>query len=62
MPARTHTPGSITFLDENTRTLFMGDFCNCNLILGEVRGSHRFTSIEKALFYLKRLQSLGVRT
>ena len=35
--------------------LFMGDACNCNLHLGGgPRGSHRFTSIEKALSYLKR--------
>jgi glyoxylase-like metal-dependent hydrolase (beta-lactamase superfamily II) len=54
-----HTPGSITFLDENSRSLFMGDACNCNLHLGGgPRDSHRFTSVEKALFYLKRLQSL----
>ena len=37
----------------------MGDACNCNLHLGGgAPGSHRFTSVEKALFYLKRLQSL----
>ena len=54
-----HTPGSITFLDENSRTLFLGDACNCNLLLrGGGRGSHRFTSIEKALSSLKRLHSL----
>ena len=54
-----HTPGSITFLDENTRSLFVGDACNCNLGLGGgAPGSHRFTSIEKALSYLKRLNSL----
>jgi glyoxylase-like metal-dependent hydrolase (beta-lactamase superfamily II) len=54
-----HTPGSITFLDENTRTLFLGDACNCNLGLGGgPRGSRRFTSVEKALGYLKRLRSL----
>lgn len=54
-----HTPGCITFLDENTRSLFMGDACNCNLHLGGgPRGSPRFTSVEKALFYLQRLQSL----
>lgn len=54
-----HTAGSITFLDENSRTLFMGDACNCNLLLGiGQRGSHRFTSVEKALFYLKRLHDL----
>jgi hydroxyacylglutathione hydrolase len=54
-----HTPGSIAFLDENSRSLFVGDACNCNLGLGgSERGSHRFTSIEKALFYLRRLQNL----
>ena len=54
-----HTPGSITFLDENARILFLGDACNCNLHLGGgPRGSHKFTSIEKSLAYLKRLQSL----
>jgi hydroxyacylglutathione hydrolase len=53
-----HTPGSITLLDENSRTLFLGDACNCNLLLRSPRGSHRFVSVEKALFYLKRLQSL----
>lgn len=57
-----HTPGSITFLDENSRILFMGDACNCNLHLGGgARGSHRFTSIEKALFHLKRLQNMHPR-
>ena len=54
-----HTPGCITFLDENSRTLFLGDVCNCNLHLGGgAPGSHRFTSVEKALFHLERLQSL----
>ena len=53
-----HTPGSITLLDENTRTLFLGDSCNCNLLLRSPRGTHRFVSVEMALFYLKRLQSL----
>ena len=54
-----HTSGSITFLDENTRTLFMGDVCNCNLHLGGgAPGSPGFTSVEKALKYLKRLQGL----
>jgi hydroxyacylglutathione hydrolase len=54
-----HTAGSVAFLDENSRFLFLGDACNCNLLLGGgAPGTHRFTSIEKALFYLKRLQSL----
>lgn len=57
-----HTPGSITFLDENTRTLFLGDACNCNLLLrGGPRGAHRFTSTEKALLNLQRLRSLHPR-
>ena len=57
-----HTAGSITLLDENTHTLFMGDACNCNLHLGGgPRGSQRFVSVERALFYLQRLQSLRPR-
>ena len=54
-----HTSGSITFLDENSRILFMGDACNCTLHLGGgAPGSPSFTSVEKALSHLKRLQSL----
>ena len=55
-----HTAGSITFLDENTRTLFLGDACNCNLGLfcTRMRGTPNFVSIEKALFYLKRLYDM----
>ena len=55
-----HTAGSVTFLDEVTRTLFLGDACNCNLGLGgSAPGTPGFTSVEKALHYLKRLQSMG---
>ena len=53
-----HTPGSIVFLDEKTRTLFMADACNCNLLFRSMRESHRFIPLEKALFNLKRLHSL----
>ena len=54
-----HTAGSVTFLDANTRTLFLGDACNCNLYLGGgAPGTPGFTSIEKALAHLKHLQSL----
>jgi glyoxylase-like metal-dependent hydrolase (beta-lactamase superfamily II) len=54
-----HSAGSITFLDENSRTLFLGDACNCNLHLGgRGPGTSQFTSVEKALFYLKRLNDL----
>lgn len=55
-----HTPGSITFLDEVSRTLFVGDACNCNLgLVSGAPGMSNFVSIEKALFYLKRLSGLG---
>jgi len=55
-----HTAGSVTFLDATTRTLFLGDACNCNLGLGGgAPGTPGFTSVEKALRYLKRLQSIG---
>jgi hydroxyacylglutathione hydrolase len=57
-----HTAGSVTFLDENSHSLFLGDACNCNLHLGGgARGTQKFTSIEKALLYLKRLQNLHPR-
>lgn len=57
-----HTAGSIAFLDENSRSLLLGDACNCNLGLGGgPRGSYHFASVEKAWFYLKRLQSLRDR-
>ena len=57
-----HTAGSVTFLDEASRTLFLGDCCNCNLGLGGGDpGNPNFTSIEKALFYLKRLANLHDR-
>ena len=49
-----HTAGSVTLLDEATRTLFHGDACNCNLGL-------RATTVETALFYLKRLRDMGDR-
>jgi len=54
-----HTAGSIAFLDEYSRFLFLGDACNCNLgLMSGASGTARFVSIEKALFYLKRLSSL----
>ena len=57
-----HTAGSVTFLDQNSRSLFMGDACNCNLGLGGgPPGSEKFVSIERALSYLQRLRSLGDR-
>jgi hydroxyacylglutathione hydrolase len=57
-----HTPGSVTFLDENSRLLFVGDACNCNLFMGRGEpGTPRFTTVEKACSYLKRLRELHDR-
>jgi glyoxylase-like metal-dependent hydrolase (beta-lactamase superfamily II) len=57
-----HTAGSVVFLDENSRIMFVSDACNPNLGLGGgAPGTPDFTSIEKALVYLKRLQSLHDR-
>ncbi len=54
-----HTAGSVTFLDESSRLLFLGDACNCNLGLGGgAPGTPNFTSIEKALGYLQRLYGM----
>jgi hydroxyacylglutathione hydrolase len=54
-----HTAGSVTFMDEKSRILFLGDACNCNLGLGGgLPGASNFVSIEKALFYLKRFSNL----
>jgi len=56
-----HSPGSVAFLDENTRSLFHGDAWNCNLGLRGAPGTHRFVSIEKALYYLKRMRDLRTK-
>jgi glyoxylase-like metal-dependent hydrolase (beta-lactamase superfamily II) len=55
-----HTAGCVVFLDENTRTLFLGDALNCNLLLGMgAPGTPRFVSLERALDSLKRLRGLS---
>jgi hydroxyacylglutathione hydrolase len=57
-----HTAGSVCFLDESSRILFVGDACNCNLGLGGgAPGTPNFTSIERALFYLRRLYDMRDR-
>jgi len=57
-----HTAGSVAFLDENSRFLFLGDACNCNLgLINGAPGTPRFVSIEKALYYLKRLSDLRAK-
>lgn len=50
-----HTPGCVVFVDDQTRILFCGDACNCNLGLASERGSNRFVSIQSAHRGLKRL-------
>ncbi len=54
-----HTAGSITFLDKNSRILFLGDACNCNIgLFSSSPGTSNYVSVEKALFYLERLSGL----
>jgi glyoxylase-like metal-dependent hydrolase (beta-lactamase superfamily II) len=57
-----HTAGSVTFLDEKTRTLFVGDAFNGSLLLGLGRpGTPRFVSVARALTHLRRLQAMQDR-
>ena len=56
-----HTPGEMAFLDENTRTLFVGDAVNCNLLINQPPESPTFVSIERAGQGLKRLAAMGDR-
>ena len=53
-----HTPGCMVFLDEETRILFCGDACNCNLGVASERGTKQFISIETAHRALKRILDL----
>ena len=53
-----HTPGCMVFLDEETRILFCGDACNCNLGVASERGTKQFSSIETAHRALKRILDL----
>jgi len=54
-----HTPGSMVFLDTQSRILFSGDSCNCNMLLGSKPDDPTFTSIERALKALKRIYDMG---
>ena len=54
-----HTPGEIVLVDSLTKTLLCGDACNCNWLLsGDLDPSMR-GCVEKALWALKRLMSMG---
>lgn len=56
-----HTPGEMVFLDENTRSLFVGDAVNCNLLISQPPESPTFVSIERAGEGLKRLAAMRDR-
>jgi hydroxyacylglutathione hydrolase len=61
-PCPGHTAGSVTFLDDQTRILFLGDACNPNLGLGGgPPGTPEFTSVETTLRHLKRLHGMRDR-
>lgn len=56
-----HSPGSTVFLDPQSRILFSGDSCNCNVLLASKPGSPTFVSIEHSLAALKRLEAMHDR-
>ena len=56
-----HTPGSMVFLDDKSRILFLGDALNCNLLLAGAPGSEGFISIQTAHRFLKRLSDMGAQ-
>ena len=56
-----HSPGQMMLLDDKTRTLFVGDALNCNLLFFGKPGTPGFTSIETARRSLERMQALSDR-
>ena len=56
-----HTAGSMVFLDDQSRILFAGDACNCNLLLASKPGTLGFVSIERALAGLQRIHAMHDR-
>ena len=53
-----HTEGSMVFLDDESRILFAGDACNCNLLINKKPGTLGFVSIERALTALERVSGM----
>lgn len=53
-----HTPGQMMFLDEGSRTLFVGDALNCNLFMNSKPGEPNFVSIERAAKGLETMAAL----
>ncbi len=50
-----HTAGEMVFLDSGSRTLLLGDACNCNLLLGKGFGTDARDEIRMAKEGLERL-------
>lgn len=50
-----HTPGEMVFLDDLTKTLLLGDACNCNLLMGKGFGKTPAEEIQTAIKGLERL-------
>lgn len=56
-----HTPGQMMFMDDFSRTLFVGDALNCNLLMMSKPGMPTFVSIESALKGLELIQEMSPR-
>ena len=56
-----HTPGQMMFMDDYSRTLFVGDALNCNLFMTSKPGAPNFVSIERALKGLELIQTMSDR-
>lgn len=53
-----HTPGSMIFIDNMSRILFLGDALNCLLVIGGIPETGKNISVETVLKNLKRIQNL----
>jgi glyoxylase-like metal-dependent hydrolase (beta-lactamase superfamily II) len=53
-----HTAGEMVFIDDASGTLFAGDACNCNLLLGSGFGKNRRDEIRIAKEGLERILSM----
>ena len=54
-----HTAGEMVFLDDRSRTLLLGDACNCNLLLGKGFGKNARDEVRIAKEGLERI--LGMK-
>lgn len=56
-----HTAGEMVFIDDLTKTLLLGDACNCNLLLGRGFGSDPRDEIRTAKAALERLIGMKMK-